>query len=87
MLGNFESEPFSSGRGAKVRDRTVAALATLHAILGLDPESLRLHKEDLVTTHRCPGSNVKKADMIQRVHELLEIRHAGEHALEEEAAG
>lgn len=80
MLGDFEKEPFSSGRGAKVRDNTVAALATLHAILGLEPKTLKLHREDPKTTHACPGSSVKKLDIIQRVQDLMEVRHAGEHA-------
>ena len=79
MLGNFATEPFDSGRGAKVRANAVAALATLHAVLGLDPATLRLHREDSLTTHRCPGDKVPKADVIRRVQELLVTRHAGEH--------
>ncbi len=79
MLGDFEKEPFASGRGAKVRDNTVAALATLHAILGLSPKTLKLHREDPRTTHACPGTGVKKLDVVQRVQDLMELRHAGEH--------
>ena len=79
MLGDFQKEPFNSGRGRKVRDNAVAALATLHAVLGLDPATLRLHKEDPLTTHHCPGDNVKKPAVIAAVQELLLVRHAGEH--------
>lgn len=79
MLGNYASEAFDSGRGLAVRRNTVAALATLHAILGLDPRTLRLHKEDKLTTHACPGSNVRKLVVIQEVQELMEKRHSGDH--------
>jgi hypothetical protein len=81
MLGDFEREGFDSGRGLKVRENTVAALATLSAILGLDSHSLRLHREDPLTTHACPGKNVRKLEMIQAVQDLIIQRHAGEHPI------
>lgn len=83
MLGDFETEPFNSGRGAMVRDNTVAALAILSAALGLDPHGLRLHREDLKTTHACPGKHVKKLEVIQRVLDKLhedEAEHSPSHA-------
>ncbi len=81
MLGDYEKEAFDSGRGLKVRGNTVAALATLCAILGLDPQTLRLHREDPLTTHACPGKNVRKLEVIQEVQDLIIARHAGEHPL------
>ena len=64
MVGDYETEPF----GDAVRGNAVRALAALHSLVGLDPNSLRLHKEDKRTTHRdCPGKNVVKADVIARV--------------------
>jgi hypothetical protein len=81
MVGDFASEAFASGTGAKVRDNAVEALATLHAVMGLDSHTLRLHKEDPLTTHNCPGRHVEKADIIQRVHDRLVQRYTGEHPL------
>lgn len=81
MLGNYETEPFDSGRGLKVRRNTVAALATLNAILGLDPGSMKLHREDALTTHACPGRHVRKLEVIQEVNDLMMARHAGEHPI------
>ena len=81
MLGDFEKEGFDSGRGLKVRENTVAALATLSAILGLDSASMRLHREDPLTTHACPGKNVRKLEIVQAVQDLLIQRHAGEHPI------
>jgi hypothetical protein len=81
MLGDYEKEPFDSGRGLAVRNNTVAALATLCGILGLDPETMRIHREDPLTTHACPGKNVRKLELIQAVKDLLVERHAGEHPL------
>jgi hypothetical protein len=78
MVGDYDVESFS----APVCDNAVSALASLHAILGLDPNTLHLHKEDPLTTHKgCPGANVLKTDMIQRVLNELASRNPGEHAL------
>src|SRR5215510_3810690 len=65
MLGDFESEDFGTGRGARVRSNAIAALASLSAILGIDPHTMRIHREDPLTTHACPGKNVRKLDVIQ----------------------
>jgi hypothetical protein len=81
MLGDYEKEAFDSGRGLKVRENTVSALATLSAILGVDINTMRLHREDTLTTHACPGKNVRKLEVIQQVHDLIVSRHAGEHPL------
>jgi hypothetical protein len=75
MVGDYNAESF----GAAVRDNSVSALATLHSLLGLDPHTLRLHKEDPKTTHDCPGRNVEKADIIQRVIDALAQLQTGEH--------
>ena len=77
MVGDYATEPLKLA----VRDNTVHALATLHAVLGLDPDDLKLHKEDPGTTHRgCPGRNVDKRDIVQRVKAQIAGRHSGEHA-------
>ena len=81
MLGDFDVEAFNSGRGAKVRDNAVAALATLHAVLGIDSHTMRLHREDPLTTHACPGTNVHKSEVIQAVHDLIVARHSGDHPI------
>jgi N-acetylmuramoyl-L-alanine amidase len=81
MLGDYEKEAFDSGRGLNVRKNTLAALATLSAILGIDPPTMRLHREDPLTTHACPGKNVRKLEIIQQVTDLIVARHAGEHPI------
>jgi hypothetical protein len=76
MVGEYEEEPFSPD----VRDNAVSALATLHALRGIDPQTLHFHKEDPKTTHKeCPGKNVNKADMIRRVQEQMAGSDQGEH--------
>jgi hypothetical protein len=79
MLGNYETEAFDSGRGLAVHNNAMSALATLSAVLGLDPATIRLHKEDPLTTHHCPGKNVDKTAVISSVQTLLVSRHPGEH--------
>ncbi|CAN5754127.1 hypothetical protein BH10BAC3_BH10BAC3_12080 [soil metagenome] len=40
MLGNYEAENFSTGRGLKVRQLTISALRTIHSVLGIDPTTI-----------------------------------------------
>lgn len=72
MVGDYSVEPF----GAAIQENVLSALAILHGALGLNPEMLRLHKEDPRTTHICPGKNVVKTDIIRGIHDKLSV---GEH--------
>jgi N-acetylmuramoyl-L-alanine amidase len=81
MLGNYAVESFKTDRGLAVRKNAVAAMASLCAILGLDPVTICLHKEDPKTTHDCPGKNVKKAEVIAEVQALIAERHGGDHII------
>ncbi len=80
MLGDYDKDAFDTGRGARVRDNTVAAMAALSAVLGLDPATMRLHREDPATNHACPGKHVDKFEVIQRVREKM-AQEAKEHSL------
>jgi hypothetical protein len=80
MLGNYEVEAFDGGRGALVRENAMAALTTLHEVLGIDVNTLKLHREDPETTHACPGKNVRKLEVIQAVEDLIRSHHGGEHS-------
>lgn len=64
MVGDYQYEPFDPG----VRRNTIALLAELHVWLGLDPGTIRFHREDTRTTHKsCPGKNVDKAQLVADV--------------------
>jgi hypothetical protein len=76
MVGDYETEPFAP----KVRDLTNDALAILHSWRGLNPDTIRLHKEDPKTTHKtCPGKHVDKADIIAGSFERMSRIAEGEH--------
>lgn len=79
MLGDYAREAFDKGRGGKVRAHTVSSIATLCAVTGLDPATLKLHREDTLTTHHCPGANVDKGAVIREVQDLIVERHGGDH--------
>jgi hypothetical protein len=81
MLGDFDKDSFTDGRGLKVRSNAIAAMATLCAVLGMDPKGMRLHREDPLTTHACPGKNVRKLEVVQDVEDLITLRHTGEHEM------
>ena len=73
MLGDFTAEEFGgSVRGQAIRANAVAAIGIICKSVGIDSGTLHLHREDPQTTHRdCPGKNVDKADMIQRIHDYI----------------
>jgi hypothetical protein len=81
MLGDYASEAFNSGRGMAVQKNAVAAISILTSTLGLDPSTMRLHKEDPKTTHNCPGKNVDKAAFIKEVVASINTIHGGEHTM------
>ena len=67
MVGDYATEPLNSG----VMANTAAALAVLYRAINRPPASLRLHREDPLTTHACPGTNVDKQTMIALVESRL----------------
>ncbi len=72
MLGDYDNEQFDSGRGLAVKKNAALAIASLTAALDIDPDTMRLHKEDTETTHHdCPGANVSKSQFIQAVKNAL----------------
>jgi hypothetical protein len=76
MVGDYSSEPFNPG----VRENTVDALAVLHRLRGLDPDTMCFHKEDPQTSHKdCPGKNVDKAELIAGVKSRMQSDAEGEH--------
>jgi hypothetical protein len=76
LVGDYDRERMPPS----LLQNAVAALATLHGVLGLDPSTLKLHKDDPKTTHTfCPGKRVEKAGLIAAVQEALTERHSGEH--------
>lgn len=77
IVGDYDHEPFS----AASRTNALSALTTLHAALGLDPATLKFHREDPKTTHKhCPGVNIRKATMVKELRSRLVLESAGEHS-------
>lgn len=85
MLGDYNTDGFDSGRGLAVRKNAVAAMASLCGALGLDPDTMRLHKEDPATTHDCPGKNVSKSKVIGEVKAAMAAHYAADHEHAEDA--
>lgn len=79
MLGDYATEAFNAGRGLQVRRNAVAAVASISRRLGLEPDTIRLHKEDPLTDHDCPGKNVVKADFITDVRAKIRSYYAADH--------
>ena len=76
LLGDYSVEKL----GAAVQTNASSAPASLQALAGIDPETLKLHKEDAKTTHKnCPGSYIVKSDMITLVSAALLDDFPGDH--------
>ena len=72
MLGYYDVEAFDKGRGEKVRDTTMEALAIMNARIKATPDSIKFHRDDPYTSKSCPGRLVQKADVIRRVANLMQ---------------
>jgi hypothetical protein len=75
LVGDYSVEQINPNLQANA----ISALATLHGALGLDPASLRLHREDPRTTHLCPGNEISKSDVIAQVTAEVTTNFPGEH--------
>jgi len=76
LVGDYSTEDFSPA----IQSNATSALAALHALGAINPESLKLHKEDIKTSHKnCPGPNVVKANVISLVSAALSDSFPGEH--------
>jgi N-acetylmuramoyl-L-alanine amidase len=76
LVGDYSTEPLSP----EVQANATSALASLHVLAGIDPGTLRLHKEDPKTSHKdCPGHNVIKNDVITLVSADMQNSYPGEH--------
>jgi N-acetylmuramoyl-L-alanine amidase len=75
MVGDYNAEPFNPA----VRENAVDAVSLLHLLRGLDPDTIRFHKEDPRTDHDCPGKNVVKSDFVERVKSRMAGGREEEH--------
>ena len=70
MVGDYDSEPFDSGFGMRVRQNAIAAASILLLKKINKPcnsETLKFHYEDAKTTHACPGKHVKKSEVLREI--------------------
>lgn len=87
MLGDFDTESFTAGRGRKVRDNTVAAVAILNKKLGFAADAFKFHCEDKATTHACPGklARAERKALIAEIEAAMAAGVDGAAADEEDA--
>lgn len=79
FVGDYDREDDDLGPGLSVKKNAIALFATIHERLGIDPHTIKLHREDSRTTHACPGKNLAqdKGAFIAGVLEYM--GHGGEH--------
>jgi hypothetical protein len=75
LVGDYSTETMDPN----LLMNAISALATLHGSLGLDPTKLKLHREDPLTTHLCPGNEISKTSFITQVTAKLTTAFPGEH--------
>lgn len=69
MLGDYNVESFTEGRGLAVREHTTWAIAKLSTKLDFRADGWKFHNEDPRTTHDCPGKNARneRAELVREV--------------------
>ena len=78
MMGDYNVDDDDAGDGLKVKNNAAALFGMMYARLGLDPDNIKMHRDDPETTHKaCPGSDIDAADFIARVKEFMGT--AGDH--------
>lgn len=71
MLGDYDHEDHTDGRGRNVYETTVEATARVLEALDLGVEAIRFHREDRRTSKTCPGRLVSKMDFVDAVEGAL----------------
>lgn len=71
MLGNYDHESPTTGRGAQVLANSAQATAAMLRRLGLTTAAIRFHRDCTKTTKSCPGKLVQKSDFVQLVENYL----------------
>jgi hypothetical protein len=66
-VGDYDTEEFAD----PVRENVISALKSLHQASGIDPVTLKLHREDPLTEHACPGKNIIKSEIVREVADRL----------------
>jgi GH24 family phage-related lysozyme (muramidase) len=84
MMADFDlgQDDDDAGPGLAVKETACWVIAILLNKLGLPANNttIKLHKEDPRTTHKCPGADIIKADIVERVSTYLEdLAPAGDH--------
>lgn len=78
-VGDYSREDDDLGPGLSMKKNAIALFATLHERLGIDPQTIKLHKQDKATTHDCPGIDLAQ-DQQAFIQSVLEyMGHGGEH--------
>lgn len=82
MLGYYDAESFDTGRGMKVRDNAMQALAIMCERLKVKADTIKFHRDDPKTTKTCPGMKVKKAYVVNAVQTILNGMDSNENAVD-----
>ena len=78
MLGNYDEDDPSTGRGASVLWVSIQCTALLLAKLGLKAteETILFHRDDPKTSKTCPGTKIGKIWFVDEVRKEMEAHHS-----------
>lgn len=60
MLGDYDTEDPTTGRGRQVIDRTLSLVRELQQRFGIGEDGIVFHRDDPETTKTCPGRKIPK---------------------------
>lgn len=76
MLGDYNKESFTEGRGLAVRMLVVQALAILNLRFGFRAGDFKFHVEDTKSDHDCPGklARAERGNLIKEIEGAMAAR-------------
>ena len=85
MLGNYDIEDPSTGRGLKVLQNTAELVAIILDKMGkpVDNESVHFHRDDPKTRKSCPGKLIDKDSFLEMVRWYSQVPSAPVLSIEE----
>jgi hypothetical protein len=79
VFGDYDVEDDDTGDGYKAKRLAAAAFGVIYSALGIDPMNFKMHRDDPLTTHACPGKDLyqDRAGFIDMVRNFM--GSGGEH--------
>lgn len=69
VLGDYDTEPFSTGRGLECWQTAAAAAKAIYAWIEVEPSmvTVKIHRDDPKAGKSCPGENIERDWILEQI--------------------